>query len=527
VAFVLLLATANIASLMLARATVRQREMAVRSALGARTPRLARQLLTEAMLLSLAGGGAGVALAYFLIGPSTTLFPPFLAGLGVAPAINANVLLVTLVATVLVGLFTSLAPVAQVARRRGSLGLAATGRQFASRSTRRVRQVFTVAQVALAVMLLSGATVMLRSMDQLARVDTGIDEDRILTMRLSLNLDKYERDEVAPFFESVTERLAAIPGVVSASAATQFPPANGFRAAMVTEEPRQAGAASTTVDVTNATGKHAETLGLRLLSGRHFMAADGAEAPRVVQLNAAASQRFFGDASPLGRRVGLVAGEDTAWHEVVGVVSDARNRGLDAPVMPEVFVPVRQQQVAWNNQLYLLVRASGNPAALMPSVREVLRSIDPTQPVYMVRTMEAAFAESLSIRRAASWLLVSFAVIALVLAAVGLYGILSYLVSARTHEIGVRMALGANERSVVGLVMRETAWLVGIGAAIGLGGVMAVRGMISAIAFEAGAADPVTLAVSLALLMGTALLAGFAPTRRAVRVDPLESLRNQ
>lgn len=526
VVFVLLLATANIASLMLARASVRRHELALRSALGARTPRLARQLVTESVLLCVTGGAAGVLLAMALTNPVSGLFPDRVAALGLRPSLSIGVLLVTLAVTVGVGLLTSLAPVAQVARRRGVLGLGAFGRgQGASRSDRRVRQVFTVVQIALAIVLLSGATVMLRSMDRLRNVDSGVDEDRVLTMRLSLPLERFSRDEVGPWFSMLAERLEAIPGVSSAAAATQFPPGNAFDSDVVTDEGAPATEGRRRVDVTNTTERLTETLGLRLMAGRSFTTADAPEAPRVAQLNLTAARRLFATDNPVGRRIGLVSGQDTVWHDVIGVVSDARNHGLDARTAPEVFVPVRQQRVAWNNQLFLLVRGNGDPLALLPAVRDVIRSVDPTQPVYLVRTMQRAFADTVAPRRAASILLTAFALIALLLAAVGLYGVLSFLVATRTHEIGVRRALGASERSVLGLVLRETAILVGIGSALGLAGIVAMRGAIAGIAFEVSAVDPLTVLASLAVLGATALLAGLFPAGRAVRVDPLEAMR--
>ena len=278
-------------------------------------------------------------------------------------------------------------------------------------------------------------------------------------------------------------------------------------------------------DVTNATEDFASTQGLRLMTGRTFASTDADGAPRVAIVNATAATRFL-KGNALGKRIGLVVEKDTVWHEVVGVVSDARNHGLDAPTAPEVFVPVRQQAVAWNNQLFLLVRTQGDPLTVLPAVRETIRSIDAQQPIYAIRTVSGAFAESIAPRRAASILLAAFAGIALLLAAVGIYGILSYLVSARTHEIGVRMALGANERSVVGLVLRETAWLLGIGCLIGAAGVIAMRGLISGIAFEVQPTEPLTIGLTLLALAGTALVAGLVPTRRAVRVTPVEALRS-
>jgi putative ABC transport system permease protein len=527
VVFVLLLACANIASLMLARASARQRELSLRAALGARTPRLARQLVTESLLLSFAGGALGVVIAVVLLGPSTSLFPDRVAALGLKPALSPAVLFGTLAITVFVGLITSVAPVVQLARQRGLSGLVSAGRVHGGRGDRRVRQGFTIAQVAFALVLVSGATVMLRSMNRLQSVTPGIDAEHLLTMRLSLPQEKYKRAEIGPFFEMLSDRLAAIPGVRNAAAVTQFPPMNGFDARVTTDDAMAGGRVGSAMmaDVTNATEDFVATQGLRLMTGRTFASTDAEGAPRVAILNAIAASRFL-TGNALGKRIGLVVEDDTVWHEVVGVVSDARNHGLDSPAEPEVFVPVRQQAVAWNNQLFLMVRTQGEPFTVLPAVRETIRSIDAQQPVYAIRTVSGAFAESVASRRAASILLAAFAGIAVLLAAVGIYGILSYLVNARTHEIGVRMALGANERSVVGLVLQETAWLLGIGCLIGGAGVLAMRRVISGIAFEVQATEPLTVAMTLFVLSGTALVAGFVPTRRAVRVTPVEALRS-
>jgi putative ABC transport system permease protein len=524
VVFVLLLACANIASLMMARASVRKHELSLRAALGARMPRLVRQLVTESMVLSLAGAVVGVVIAIAFLAPATSLFPDRVAALGLRPSVSPAVLLGTVAITIAIALLTSIAPVWQLARQRGLTGLVSAGRGHdGGRGDRRVRQAFTIAQVAFALVLVSGATVMVRSMSRLQSVDPGIDIDRLLIMRLSLPLEKYARTEIGPFFESLSERLGALPGVVSAAAATQYPPGNGFDAAIATDDAAP-GASRRVADVTNATEGIATTLGLRLLAGRTFAATDAAGAPRVAVINLTAANRFLGG-SAVGRRIGLVTDSDTVWHDVVGVVSDARNHGLDALPAPEVFVPVRQQSVAWNNQLWLLVRTRGEPLTVLPAVREAIGAIDPLQPVYNIRTLRSAFAQSIAPRRAAAILLAAFAGIALLLAAVGIYGILSYLVSARTHEIGVRMALGAHERSVVVLVLRETAWLLGIGCVIGAAGIFAMRRVISGIAFEVQATEPVTLILTLLALGSTALVAGLVPARRAVRVTPVEALR--
>jgi predicted permease len=367
---------------------------------------------------------------------------------------------------------------------------------------------------------------MVRSFDRLHRVEAGFDTSRLLTMRLSLPREKYNQAAIAPFFETLAERLEGVPGVARAGAATQFPPGNGFAAPLLLEGEDPRVADQRIVDVTNATTGFFGTLGVTLRTGRLFGAQDGDSAPRVAILNASAARRYFGNASAVGRRVALGAGDDRVWHEVVGVVSDTRNRGLDQPTSPEVFVPVRQQRVAWNSQLFLLVRTRLEPLAVLPAIRQVVSAIDPDQPVYAVRTLEDVFAESAAPRRAAALLLTIFGGIALILAAVGIYGLLSYIVNARRHEIGIRLALGAVEGSVLRMVLRESAQLVGLGVVLGLVGVFALRGALASLVFELEPADPMTLTMAIGVLTLTALVACWAPARRAARVEPVEVLRS-
>jgi putative ABC transport system permease protein len=524
VAFVLLLACANIASVMLARSSGRQLEVAVRRALGAGTVRLTRQLLTESTLLAVVGAAVGVAAAFALLGPATRLFPDQLTALGVEPSIDARVLLLTLAVSIGVGLLAGLAPVSQLRKQRSQA--AAGARLTSGAGERRLRQAFTMVQIAVAVVLLSGATVMVRSFDRLQRVEAGFDTSRLLTMRLSLPREKYNQGAVAPFFETLSERLEGVPGVARAGAATQFPPANGFAAPMLLEGEEPRAADSRIVDVTNATTGYFGALGLTLRTGRLFAAQDGDSAPRVAILNASAARRYFGTESPVGRRLALGGGEHRVWHEVVGVVSDTRNRGLDQPTSPEVFVPVRQQRVAWNNQLFLVIRTRLEPLSVLPAIREVVKAVDPDQPVYAIQTVEDVFASSAAPRRAAALLLSIFGGIALVLAAVGIYGLLSYVVNARRHEIGIRLALGAVEGSVLRMVLRESGKLVGMGVLLGLVGVFALRGALSSLVFELEPADPVTLVMAVGVLALTAFVACWAPARRAARVEPVEVLRS-
>jgi putative ABC transport system permease protein len=374
-------------------------------------------------------------------------------------------------------------------------------------------------------MLLAGAGVMLRSFARLRSVEPGIVTGNVLTMRLSLPREKYTMQAVAPYFEDLAERVKQIPGVIDAGAATQFPPGNAFTSRLWRETaPSEQGAV---VDVSNVTERYFETLGYQMIAGRGVQSTDGDKSPRVAILNQTAALKFFPDANPIGQRIRL--GRDQSgpeWREVVGVVGDAHNRGLANPVEPEVFVPVRQQDVASNNQLFLMVRGKGDPLAMLPEVRATIAAIDPDQPVYSIQTLTEAFADSIATRRAAMLMMIAFAEIALVLAAVGVYGLLSYLVSQRTHEIGIRIALGAGQGSVRRLVLRQTLILVGSGTAVGLVGALAVGRLLERLVYEVKPGDPLTLALVAAVLAIIGLAAAYGPARRATRVSPLEALRS-
>jgi len=530
VALVLLIACANIASLLLARATARQRELAVRRALGAGRFRIARQLLTESVLLALVGGGVGLAIAYSLLGPTSSLFPDQLPSAGISAAINGRVLLYTLVAAVASGLLFGVAPTMQGIRGGGRewlTGEGAAGRLTTSAGGRRVRNAFVVAEIALSLMLLVGAGVLLRSFARLQGVDPGLDTRNVLTMRLSLPREQYKNDAVGVFFEEVSRRLAAVPGVRAAGATTQFPPSNGFTTQIAVDGQSTTSEQLPMVDITNIAGDYFTSLGYKLRAGRLLAATDDDKAPTVAVVNESAARKYFGGGSAVGRRFALGDSKTPRWIEVVGVVSDARNRGLAAPTAPEVFVPVRQQVAGWNNQLFLTIRTQSDPLAMLPAVRRTITSLDPMQPVYLIRTLDGAFAEAVSQRRAAMLLITIFAGVALVLAAVGIYGLMSYMVNERTHEIGIRMALGAAGGDVLGLVVRQTLRLVVIGAVVGIAGALALGRALTSLVFEVRPSDPTTLMVVTLLLMLVALAATLVPALRATRVTPLVALRRE
>jgi putative ABC transport system permease protein len=531
VGLVLLIACANIASLLLARAASRRRELGVRRALGAGRVRLARQLLTESALLALLGAALGLALAYVLVEPTASLFPDRLRSAGVDASINGHVVLYTLGAAVLSGLVFGVAPALQAARGDPREWLSANGggeRLTTSVAGRRLRSGFVVAELALSVMLLVGAGVLIRSFVRLQSIDPGFDIGRTLTMRLSLPREKYPRERIGPIFEELSARLAALPGAQAAGATTQFPPGNVFNARVAVEGDVVAADQMRSIDVTNVTEGFFGALGYTLRTGRLFTTRDDERAPAVAVINDAAARRFFFNVNPVGKRIALdapAAGAPTRWVEIVGVTNDVRNHGLDEATEPEVFIPVRQQAAAWNNQLFLVVRARSDAMALLPAVRRTIATVDPEQPVYAIQTLEDAFADSISQRKAAMVLLTIFAGMALVLAAVGIYGLMSYMVNERRHEIGIRMALGAAARDVLVLVVRETGVLVAIGVGIGVAGALALGRVLGRIAFEVEGSDPATIGAVAVLLAVVALAATLAPARRATRVAPVVALR--
>jgi predicted permease len=532
VALVLLIACANIASLLLARAAGRQREIAVRRALGAGKGRIARQLLTESLLLALAGGAVGLVIAYALVGPTTSLFPQQFRSAGVTATINGRVLVYTLIAAVVSGLLFGVAPALQGFRFTGGrewlTGEGVGGRLTMGVGGRRLRSGFIVVEIALSLMLLVGAGVLLRSFARLNQVNPGFDTHNVLTMRLSLPREQYQDDAVGTFFEEVTRRVGANPGVKFAGAATQFAPSNGFTTSIAVEgQAPSAVEQRPRVDITDVSGDYFNAMGYTLVRGRFLATIDDRNAPPAAVVNESVVRRFFRGQNPLGRRIALGDATTPNWIEVVGVVGDVHNRGLQTEPVPEVFVPVRRQLAGWNNQLFLTIRTKGDPLAMLPNVRQVIASVDPIQPVYLIRTLDDALAEAVAQRRASMLLITIFAGVALALAAVGIYGLMSYMVNERTHEIGIRMALGAAGGDVLGLIVRQTMKLVALGAAFGLVGALMLGKALATMVFEVTPSDPATLAAVTVVLTLVAIAATSIPAIRATRVTPLVALRRE
>jgi putative ABC transport system permease protein len=528
VAFVLLLVCANVANLLLARAQGRRQEMAVRTSLGAGRGRLVTQLLAESLVLGSLGGVVGVGLAALGVAGVRSLIATLSLPLAGSVRINGAALLFTAAVSVACGVSFGLAPALQLAGRRVSAVLQAEGKSAtAGRSRQALQRSFVAIEVALAFVLVASAGLLINSYVRLNRVATGFAHEELLSMRLTLPWERYQGEALTTFFRQLGERVAVLPGVRAAAAASQLPP-NGFQFGELVVDgapPRGENDPPLRPLVTMVTADYFRTLGLPVESGRVFEAGDRAGTPLVTVINQAAAQRYFPGADPVGRRVrGADSGPDDPWLEIVGVVGSTQNRGLDRPPEPEVYA-LHEQIGQGNNQLFLVVRAEGDPSALLPAVREVVREMDPDQPIYAIQTVAEAFHASASTRRATTLLLTLFGGFALLLAAVGIYAVVSFTVSQRTREIGLRVALGADAARVRRLVVRQTLAPVLLGALAGLGLTIPLGAGLREMLFEVSSSDPATLAAGAALLVAVAVAASVVPARRAGRLEPVEALR--
>jgi predicted permease len=527
VGFVLLIACVNLTNLMLARSTTRHRELAVRLALGAARWRIARQLLTESMLLAVAGAVVGLAIAYVGLRFSGALIPSQFVMLDLKAGLNMRVLGWSALLAAVTGLLVALLPALQATRTDPHESLKSDGRTGHAKAGARVRQTLIVAEIALSVVLLLGAGLLMRSFVNLQRADLGFEPKGLLTMRLTLPQQKYKSGEaIVSFFEELTRRVQTIPGVSATSMVSQFPPIEPFTGQTEVEGMQATGTMLPTANTTIASRDYFKTLQLPIVKGRAFGSEDTPDAPRRVIVNQTFVARYLASRDPLTTRMRIVGrgGGPAPWTEIVGVVADARNNGSGMPVRPEVFIPMEQGRDAWN-QLFLVVRSHHDGTALVPSIRSAVASIDPEQPVYAIQTMEEAVALSSFQQRISAMLLGIFAAVALVLAAVGIYGVMSYSVSARTQEIGVRMAVGAERTHVLRLVLMQVARLAVIGLVVGIGLLLVAGKALSQLLYGVKPADPFTI-VAVSLTLGAvAFIAAWAPAWRASRVDPIVALR--
>jgi len=526
VAMVLLIACANVASLWLTRAAGRRREAAVRAAIGATRARLVRQWLTESLLLALLGGAIGLAMARYGLTALLSLAPAGIPRLDEV-AIDRRVLIFTLGVTALTGLLTGLFPAWRNARtelattlKEGQASGAVGG------ASQRFRHALVVAEIALALALLVGAGLLTRSFARLIAVEPGFDTRNLLTMHISLNGQTYGRGKSGTYYQQLLERLRALPGVVSAAAVTTLPMSSVgtdfVRPYWRAGEPEPSAAADA-VSIRMATPEYLPTLGIPLIAGRNFTAQDRAETTAVIIVSQSFANKVWPGESAVGKQLTLDYTRDKYAYEVVGVTRDIRYYGLKSQPQAEVFIPHAQNTYLPMN---VVVRTAVDPAQLVGAVRRVAREMDAAQPVSQVNTMERLIRRSIAPDRFALALLGLLALLALLLANVGIYGVLSYTVAARTHEIGVRLALGATSRDVLRLALGQGMRLALMGIAIGLLSACALTRLMQPLLFGVSATDPLTLSVGALSLGLVAWLACYLPARRATKVDPLVALRH-
>ena len=524
VAFVLLIACANVANLLLARATVRQKEIAVRAALGASRFRIVRQLLTESLLLSLIGGALGLLLSFWLTKLLIALSPPNSPRFDeIRP--DARVIAFTLGLTLITGLVFGLAPAVQAARADLNERLKEAGRSAGSASHNRLRSLMMVSEIALSFMLLVGAGLLIKSFIRLRDVSPGFNPANVLSVRVSIPSAKYAQGEPrTQILRQLEERIESLPGVQSAAAVLSLP--LGGDTFNVGRSYIREGRPATPEESRNATylvatPDYFQTLNVPLLSGRGFTNEDTEQTTKVVVVNESMARQLWPGESPLGKRITIWRDEKFP-REIVGVVGDTR-ASLDTEAGSQMYVPYAQD-ANWTG-MSLVIRTNAEPTSLTAGVRNEIRSVDKGIPLFNVKTMDEVLAISIGPRRTPMLLLTTFAGVALLLAMMGIYGVTSYHVTQRTQEIGIRMALGAQMRDVLKLIVKGGMVLALIGIALGLAGAFALTRLLASLLFGVNPTDVVTfIAVSLCLL-GTALLACYLPARKATKVDPLKALR--
>jgi len=528
----LLIACANVANLLLARGTARQKEMAVRAALGAGRGRIVRQLLTESVLLGLVGGGFGLLVAYWGLQALLAAMPQMqlqtiLAGRGIG--LDGPVLAFTLGISLVTGVLFGLVPAFAAARPNLSGMLKEGGREGAG-GRHRMLGVFVVSQVAIAMVLLVGAGLLIRSMGRLRAVDPGFDARGLLTMRVFLPEARYpDPAQINGFFDTLQPRLQALPGVTAAAMISNLPMGNDNSSGsfQIENQPVAEGQPSPHGDSHYVTPGYFEAMGIGLVKGRLFDARDSAEATPTILIDQVLADHFFPGADPVGHRInkyGEGTSEAPVWRTVVGVVRHVAKYGLDGRVKDQYYFPAGQRP---QRSMFVVVRTAGDPAALATAARAAVRAIDPDMPVFKLMTMQQVIDDTLVGRRFTVLLLGILAAVALVLAAVGLYGVIAYAVSQRTHEIGIRMALGARVEDVVRMVVRQGLRLAAIGLLVGAVAALATTRFLAGMLFGIGAADPVTFIAIPAILALVALVASWLPARRAARVDPMIALRGE
>ncbi|HST19679.1 MAG TPA: ABC transporter permease [Blastocatellia bacterium] len=524
VGLVLLIACMNVANLLLARASTREKEMAIRAALGAGHIRLIRQLMTESLMLALIGGLLGTLLARWSVGLIIAFSPSNIPRLDEV-SIDGRVLAFTLLASLFTGLLFGLAPALQSSKVDLNESLKEGGRSSLSAGRHRLRSALVISEIALALVLLVGAGLLINSFKRLLDTNPGFNSKNLLTMQLFLSPSRYtERDQkTSAFLQQALERIRTVPGIQYAGLVNTLPitggPSTSFEIAgqpafEIGDEP--------SADIRVVDPDYFRAMEIPLLKGRWFTERDSATSTKVMVINETMARRFFPDEDPMGKQVTMKDWGDPLTGEIIGVVKDVKAGGLDSDDDSMIYWPYTQFPGIFNR---VVVRTASDPSSMVAAIKNQVWSVDSEQPIADIKTMEQVLSTSVAQRRFNMALIGSFAFIALALAAVGIYGIVSYTVAERTREIGIRMALGAERRDIIKLVMKQAVSLTLIGLIIGLAGAFAISRALSSLLFKVSATDPATFAIISLILAGVALGASFVPARRATKVDPMVALR--
>ena len=526
VGLVLLIASSNVANLLLARSASRRKEFAIRAALGASRLRIFRQLLTESAILAALGGGLGLLLALFGKDALVAISPVEIPNRNNV-VIDFWVLGFTVIASMLTVAVFGIVPALQSSRLdlnealKGNTNSSITG---SSRS--RLRSLLIVSEVAISMVLLIGAGLLIKSFIRLQSVEPGLNSDNVLTMEIALPKHKYSTgDQRSFFYKGVIDRIEALPGIHSCGSTNDLPlkPASGIRISLTIQGLETVDSQEQPFANYRTVSPHYfNTLEIPLLKGRFFTDLDRFDAPPVVIINEAAASRFFPDEDPIGKRVSLGVGTEQIWSEIIGVVGDVRHWGLDMELAPEVYASYMQRPSSFMN---LVIRTSIAPLSLSTTIRNEILEVDPEQPIAEVKTMNQILSDSYSSRRFTALLMSIFAGLALILAIVGIYGIVAYSITQRTREIGIRLALGAQPGDIIKLLMREMMTLVTIGMGIGLVAAFYLTRILASLLYEITATDLPSFLITSFLLIGATLIASYLPAQRATTYNPSVLLR--
>jgi len=526
VGFILLIACVNVANLLLARGADRQREMALRLALGAGRGRIVRQMLSESLLIALLGGAFGALLGGWMLKGLLALAPGDVPQLN-RVSLNMTALLFTLMVSALTSVLCGFAPALHAARADVSAAMKEGGRSTAGAARDLTRKTLLVVEVSLALVLLVGAGLLTRSMARLLGIDPGFNAENLLTMRLNLRGDAYTVPRRLTLYDESLNRLGALPGVQGAAITRSLPIDGSDWGGRVRAADKTSPTDYRMSALSEISANYFEVMGIRLLKGRVFTAADTADAARVAIINEALARSLWPDENPIGKR--LKTGQKEVpdpwnpWCEVVGVVADVKLEGLEQDTPMQMYMPVHQRPNS--PTLWLVVRTASDPLQSVAAVERTIHAVEKDLPVYSIRSMNQLLGSSLATRRLTLVLLVGFAALALLLAAVGVYGVTSYSVRQRTHELGIRMALGAQSGDVLKLILMQGLKQVFIGVVIGLTAAFSLTRWMKSLLFEVRPTDPMTFAVIALLLIAVALLACWVPARRATKVNPMVALR--